>query len=221
MASQIATKPAAVDKPNAIARAPKRQRGRLRVAAILAAGREVFREKGYDATTMTEIAARSGTAIGSLYRFFPSKESLADALLQDYALQMTEGLSRLADPPPNTTAAMTPANLTPQGVANRLVDLMVALQEERSAALVLIEARGSGSAELKARYRKAMRRGIANILKKMAPHLPRPRLEAMTVVVVHVMKGVARTAEEEDPATCRVVLTEIRELIRLYLATVH
>jgi hypothetical protein len=35
------------------------------------------------------------------------------------------------------------------------------------------------------------------------------------------MKGVARTAEEEDPSTCRVVLTEIRELIRLYLATVH
>ena len=37
-------------------------------------------EKGYDAATMTEIAARSGTAIGSLYRFFPSKESLSDAL---------------------------------------------------------------------------------------------------------------------------------------------
>ena len=34
------------------------------------AGVAVFTEKGYDAATMSEIAARSGTAIGSLYRFF-------------------------------------------------------------------------------------------------------------------------------------------------------
>ena len=206
MPSQNATKLAAT------ARAPKRQRGRLRVAAILAAGREVFREKGYDGTTMTEIAARSGTAIGSLYRFFPSKESLADALLQDYALQMVAGLSKLTDQVGNTT---------PESIANSLVDLMLALQEERSVALVLIDARSSGSADLKARYRKAMRQGVAHILKKLAPHLPRARAEAMAIVVVHVLKGVAGATEEEDSATCRSVLAEIRQVIRLYLDTVH
>jgi AcrR family transcriptional regulator len=218
MSSQIATKPkAAVAATSAAgARPPKRQRGRLRVAAILATGREVFREKGYDATTMTEIAARSRTAIGSLYRFFPSKEALADALLQDYALQMVQGLSNLVDRVTHTT----PADLTPESVATDLVDLMLALQEERSAALAIIEAR-SGSADLKAKYRKAMRQGVANILKKMAPQLPRARSEAMATVIVHVLKAVARTTEEEEPATCRSVLAEIRELIRLYLTTVH
>ena len=50
--------------PSADARAPQRQRGRLRVAAILEAGAEAFREKGYDAVTMTEIAARSGATFG-------------------------------------------------------------------------------------------------------------------------------------------------------------
>jgi AcrR family transcriptional regulator len=30
--------------------------------------------KGYEAATMAEIAARSSTKIGSLYRFFPNKE---------------------------------------------------------------------------------------------------------------------------------------------------
>ena len=202
--------PAAEAKP-APARAPKRQRGRLRVAAILAAGREVLREKGYDATTMTEIAARSGTAIGSLYRFFPSKESLADALLQDYAEQMVAGLAYLA----------VSTDVTSESLANALVDLMLTLQEERSVALVLSEARGGGSADLKARYRKAMRQGVGQILKKLAPQLPRGRAEAMATVVVHLLKGVVRTTEEEDPAACRSVLTEIRELIRLYLNTVH
>ena len=66
-----------------------------------------------------------------------------------------------------------------------------------------------------------MRQGVAQILKKLAPHLPRARAEAMAAVVVHVLKAVARTTEEEDPATCRSVLAEIRELIRLYLKTVH
>jgi len=61
--------------PSADARAPQRQRGRLRVAAILEAGAAAFREKGYDAVTMTEIAARSGTTFGSLYRFFLRKRS--------------------------------------------------------------------------------------------------------------------------------------------------
>ena len=37
---------------------------------------------------MTEIAARSNTAIGSLYRFFPTKEVLADALLDRYWEQL-------------------------------------------------------------------------------------------------------------------------------------
>jgi len=179
------------------------------VAAILAAGREVLREKGYDATTMTEIAARSGTAIGSLYRFFPSKESLSDALLQDYAQQMVEGLSNLAGRAGDA-----------ESIANSLVDLMLTLQEERSVALVLIEARG-GSADRKVRYRKAMRQGVAQIVKKLAPHLSRARAEAMAIAVVHVLKAVARTTEEEDPATCRSVLAEIRELIRLYLNTVN
>jgi AcrR family transcriptional regulator len=39
----------------------------------------------YDQAKMTEIATRSNTAIGSLYRFFPSKEALAqhgDSLAQ-------------------------------------------------------------------------------------------------------------------------------------------
>jgi len=53
--------------------APKRQRGRERVAAILDAAAQLFIEQG-QAVTMTEIAARSGTAIGSLYRFFPTRE---------------------------------------------------------------------------------------------------------------------------------------------------
>src|SRR3954471_21182911 len=65
----------------AAARAPSRARGRLRVEALLAAAAEVFAAKGYDAATMTEIAAQSESSIGSLYQFFRTKEDVAEALI--------------------------------------------------------------------------------------------------------------------------------------------
>ena len=61
---------------------PKRRRGELRVASLLAAAAEVIAERGYEAATMAEIAARAGAQIGSLYHFFPNKEVLADALIE-------------------------------------------------------------------------------------------------------------------------------------------
>src|ERR1700726_5115167 len=94
--------------PSVDARAPQRQRGRLRVAAILEAGAAAFREKGYDAVTMTEIAARSGTTFGSLYRFFPSKEALANALLAQYAERALNRLFELAEMAPTPTPGAAP-----------------------------------------------------------------------------------------------------------------
>src|SRR5579875_3390969 len=75
--------------------APKRRRGHDRVAAILAASTALFLDKGYEAVTMTEIAAASHTAVGSLYRFFPSKDAVADALLRQYTERLGSGLRGL------------------------------------------------------------------------------------------------------------------------------
>src|ERR1700691_1057393 len=74
---------------------PKRQRGKQRVGALLAAGAAVFAEKGFAAATMTEIAARAGAPIGSLYQFFPSKEALADTLVQSYLALLVADLEAL------------------------------------------------------------------------------------------------------------------------------
>src|ERR1700712_2242 len=64
-------------------RAPRRARGQLRVEALLAAAAEVFAVKGFDAATMTEIAAQSESSIGSLYQFFRTKEAVAEAVVRE------------------------------------------------------------------------------------------------------------------------------------------
>src|ERR1700722_9955367 len=66
------------------ARKPIRRRGMLRVASLMEAAAAVFAERGFEAATMAEIAARAGAQIGSLYRFFPNKDALADALIRRY-----------------------------------------------------------------------------------------------------------------------------------------
>src|SRR5438094_7605411 len=51
-------------------------------AKLLAAGREVFAERGPDAS-LEEIARRAAVGIGTLYRHFPSRGELVAAIFQD------------------------------------------------------------------------------------------------------------------------------------------
>jgi AcrR family transcriptional regulator len=61
-------------------RQPKQQRGKERVEKILDAAAAVFDEVGYEAATTHLIAAQAGTAIGSLYQFFPDKAAIFKAM---------------------------------------------------------------------------------------------------------------------------------------------
>ncbi|WP_443689862.1 TetR family transcriptional regulator [Nostoc mirabile] len=61
-------------------RQPKQQRGKARVEKILDAAAAVFDEVGYEAATTHLIAAKAGTAIGSLYQFFPDKAAIFKAM---------------------------------------------------------------------------------------------------------------------------------------------
>jgi AcrR family transcriptional regulator len=47
--------------------------------AIFEAALALFREKGFDATTMQEVAVRAGVAKGAAYYYFPGKEAIIQA----------------------------------------------------------------------------------------------------------------------------------------------
>lgn len=54
-----------------------------RRAAIVAAARSLFAETDYAAVRMAEVAGRAGLAKGTVFLYFPTKESLFLAVLQD------------------------------------------------------------------------------------------------------------------------------------------
>ncbi len=62
----------------------RQERGQRRIAAILDAAAALFTSRGVEGTTMSAIAAESGTSIGSLYQFFPNREALVEALAEQY-----------------------------------------------------------------------------------------------------------------------------------------
>src|SRR5258708_39698906 len=63
---------------------PQQQRATRRLTNFLDVAEVLFAEIGYEATTMTAIAERSGSGIGTLYHYFPDKQSMAFALLNQY-----------------------------------------------------------------------------------------------------------------------------------------
>jgi AcrR family transcriptional regulator len=48
---------------------------------VISAALDLFGERGYDATTMQEIAARVGVTKAAIYYYFPTKSALLDAIL--------------------------------------------------------------------------------------------------------------------------------------------
>jgi len=63
-------------------------------AELLKVAREVFAEKGFEATTISEIVARAGVAQGTFYWYFPSKVSLITMLAKEMQDQIEEALTR-------------------------------------------------------------------------------------------------------------------------------
>jgi AcrR family transcriptional regulator len=66
------------------------QRNRER---IIETAREVFREQGYDAS-LDLIAKRAGVGAGTLYRHFPNREVLLDALMQSWVERVDEATEK-------------------------------------------------------------------------------------------------------------------------------
>ena len=72
---------------------PKRADARRNYEKVLAAAREAFAEGG-ESTSLEEIARRAGVGIGTLYRHFPNRQALLEALYLDEVEEVCRGRPR-------------------------------------------------------------------------------------------------------------------------------
>ncbi len=65
-------------------------------AALVAAARELFAERGYAGVGTEEIVGRAGVTRGALYHHFTDKEDLMRAVLHDLSRELAEASARAA-----------------------------------------------------------------------------------------------------------------------------
>jgi AcrR family transcriptional regulator len=78
---------------------PKRADARRNYEKLLEAAREAFAEQGTEAT-LEDIAARAGVGIGTLYRHFPTRPDLLEAVYLEEVQGICASAEKYADLPP-------------------------------------------------------------------------------------------------------------------------
>jgi AcrR family transcriptional regulator len=192
------------------AKAPRRARGHARVASLLEAASAEFAEKGYEATTMTAIAARAESSIGSLYQFFPTKEQVAGTLIEQYVTELEAAFDRLSEEVPSLDVSV---------VAGRLTTLFVAFRTTHPAFVVLADAYDvvlPGATGVRERLRK----GIASVLAALAPRLSAKDALLRAVVVQHLMKAAVTLSHDASVADRHAAMLEFQRVVQHYLEDV-
>ncbi len=89
---------------NSKTRKGEETRGRVQEAALA-----LFREKGFDATTMRDVAAAAGLSLGAAYHYFASKEEIVlayyDAVQDRHAAAVLEAMDATPEPRERIAAA--------------------------------------------------------------------------------------------------------------------
>jgi AcrR family transcriptional regulator len=183
------------------------KRGEARVAALLAAGAAVLAKKGYEAATMTEIAAQAGASIGSLYQFFPTKALLAAELHAAYLAALAAELETLARDTNGRSAAE---------IGGALLDRLAGFLDAHPAFDSLAERRDVDPARKRA-TRAQLRGQIARLLAGAEPTVDPARTDALAAIILHLMKAAVALGREDDPILRDAARAELRRMLVRHL----
>lgn len=193
---------------------PLQARSRETVRVILRAAAQVFAARGYAASTTNHIAERAGVSIGSLYEYFPNKDALLHALLEDHIREARAILMAVAP-----DAALTADGLA--GVVRGYVGAMVELHaRDRALHRVLFE-----EAPLMPRIRRQLAAVEAEITARVhaflltRPEVTRPDAALAAAIVVQTIEGLTHkvVVHGEPDAALEPYIDEMVALVTAYL----
>ncbi|MFB7594421.1 TetR family transcriptional regulator [Streptomyces sp. NPDC056160] len=154
---------------------PLTERQEARRRRILRASAQLACRGGFDAVQMREVAESSQVALGTLYRYFPSKVHLLVATMRDQ-LERLHGTLRKR-PPAGDSAA--------ERVAETLMRAFFALQREPELADAMVRALTFADRSVSPEVDQVSRQTTAIILDAMGQDDPSPEQLAVVRVVEH------------------------------------
>ena len=188
---------------------PQQERATLRLANFLDAAAELFAEIGYEAATMTAIAERSGSGIGTLYHYFPDKQSMAFALLNQYAQEIEAHWKPLME---------QTGTLSHAAFAESFLERITEFLRQRPAYLKLLAAPIRFSRDPAAR--RALRVAIANAFRAKAPSLTNEKAMLAANITLQMVKGMTTLYAEAGPREKPLIIAEYKKALTLYLGSV-
>lgn len=183
MPTKILTKPR---------KAPVQDRSRETVEVILTATARVLVDVGYDRASTNKVAEVAGVSVGSLYRYFPSKEALVAALCERHVSEMLAvceaKLLEMQDAPMDVAAReIVRAILRAQSVNPKLHRILIQ-QVPRVGQLKSVDSLQDRFSVLVRGYLESRRAEV------------RPKnLELAVFTLVHAVEAVAHAAVVERP----------------------
>ncbi len=185
---------------------------RQRRKEILEAALKVFAKKGYHQASMQEIAREAEFAVGTLYRFFPSKKALYEAMIleesQKFHQHIMKAFDDLPDEPLEALKKIIDVGLS--AVRKHLVFIRVYLRE-------LWEARFQRgfTKELRRLYEEYLE-ALAKVLNGIGPpHVPPKRLAALVDSIISTLVVEAIESNSELPKTEEILSLLLSPLVQI------
>ena len=186
---------------------PRQSRGKARVEALLKAAERVFAEKGFEAATMTQIAAEAGASIGSLYQYFPTKDDLASELHGRQLDAFAAMLENLSD-----SQAARSVDEMAEGLFDRLLMFL-----EDNPAFVVVGNRRSIDPDVKKAARSRLRALIGNLLAGSRPPVPEDRRKPLAAVLLHLIRVAMQLREDDDLSIRDSAVAELSAMLQGHL----
>lgn len=193
-------------------KSPRQARSQATVEAILDAAARVLVERGYAATNTNLVAERAGVSVGSLYQYFPNKDSLITALHDRHSRQMTEIINQAFD---------RSAELNFDDALTTLIEGLVESHRMDAGLHRVLEMQLAGHEDLDchAEAEAAISERIVDLIKRYRDdiNVANPRLAAFTLM--HSLHGLVHAVVLELPngVSIKQGTREIVRMARAYL----
>lgn len=174
---------------------PRQARSAARVEHLLDVAEEVFEDVGYDSATTNLVAARADVPVGTLYRWFPDKSALAEALADRY-LACLVGLydNLLTDLPPEERIG--------DFVRRVMASIVAETRDLRALPALLVSAMAPGNrSPAGQRLREGLHGHIQNLIELRVPGVPtdiRDRSAEVCVTLVHLVLAASSLADDRE-----------------------
>ena len=190
---------------------PRQARSREMVERIVAAGRTVLVERGYDAFSTNQVATAAGISPGSLYQYFPDKTAILEIVVDRYWDEVAESVA--------ASLADHLGEVGPQMVRHVADALISALEADRTILGVVAEQLPQARSRVRREaLEKRVRELVATYLRVRPEASTRPDPAVTAWVIVLAVENLAmRWVLDQPPIARSAVVEEMTALVGGYL----